>query len=86
MHEQYKFDRATELPKTPTNSRVCFKSRTFDIIQSGELQEFQEKGTGNKFKAIMAKNFANLEREDIQIQETQRIPNKQNSSGYTETH
>lgn len=28
----------------------------------------------------MAKSFANLEREDIQIQETQRTPNKQNSS------
>ena len=38
-----------------------------------------EKGTGNLFDETMAENFQNLRKEkDIQIQESQRIPNMMN--------
>ena len=39
----------------------------------------KRKGTANVFEEIMAENFPNLKKEtDIQIQETQRVPNNMN--------
>ena len=42
---------------------------------------------GNVFVEIMAKNFLNLKKEaDIQVQETQRVPNKMNPNRLIRRH
>ena len=47
----------------------------------------REKRTENVFEEIMAENFPNLKKEtDIQVQETQRVPNKMNQNRQTPRH
>ena len=47
----------------------------------------EDKGTESIFKTIMAENVSSLGREmDIQIHETQRIPNRLNPNTSTLTH
>ena len=47
----------------------------------------REKGVKDIFDEIMAENFLNLKMEtDIQVQETQRVPNKVNPNRPTPTH
>ena len=47
----------------------------------------RERQVKNVFDKIMAENFPNLKKEtDIQIQETQRVPNKMNLNRPTPRH
>ena len=47
----------------------------------------REKGIENVFEEIMAENFPNLKKETgIQVQETQRVPNKINLNRLTPRH
>ena len=49
--------------------------------------EEKEQEIGNLFQKIMKENFPNLVKEiDVQIQETQRVPNKMDAKRTTPRH
>ena len=48
-----------------------------NIHNIGVPEEGKDQETGNLFEKIMKENFSNLAKEiDMQVQETQRVPNK----------
>ena len=62
------------------------KHNNIHIIGILEAEE-REKGTENLFEEITSETFPNLrKRKDIQIQETQSVPNKINPSRSTTRH
>ena len=62
-----------------------FKHTNIQIIGVPEGEE-EEQEIENLFQKIMKENFPNLVKKiDIQVQETQRVPNKMDTEAHTKT-
>ena len=91
-HKEAKNNHAEQEEKkeSKTNDSVSslwdnFKHSNIHII--GVPGEEKEQGTGNLFEKIMRENFPNLVKKiDMQVQETQRVPNKMDAKRSTPSH
>ena len=65
---------------------ICDNIRHTNICLVGVLEGEGRKGEQNIFEDILVKNFPNLGKENIQVQESQRVPNRINPKRTTPRH